>query len=78
MQLPLPASAQRIFEQRNGAALVAGFGLIAPHVLVQVGQAVYTFWGFRGPAKPRDDDAEVGGDDGDMDMKRRKGRDFKL
>ena len=49
VELPLSASAPDLFAQRNGAALVAGFGLIAPHILVQIGEAVYTFWTFRGP-----------------------------
>ena len=48
VELPLSPSTLDLFIEKNSAALVRGFSLIAPHVLVQVGEAIYTFWTFQG------------------------------
>ena len=48
VELPLSPSALDLFIEKNSAALVRGFSSIAPHVLVQVGEAIYTFWTFQG------------------------------
>lgn len=51
-ELPSSESAAELFESSNANAAVPGFRLVAPHVLVHVGEAVYAFWRFQGPQAP--------------------------